>query len=333
MDFLNKTFKNRVTGDIFTIIDVYQNVAITSNKEKINTAILTNEKLFLPVKNNSEVLQVNDKSDDIVDPNSFLNEDKIYNTFANKIKEIPLDNLEYEESENIKQDYSDSAIIITDTEDEIEELKRKYGASSVDDSLRKQSDAFSKILNDDNEEKTEIIIDRDKKDNNISENINNAETYNLPKVEDPIITMFKNVKRVVDFEFDLKIEGKIPRLDFIEMMEDSYEASIIDFIADNFVKDILSNPNLIREKIIEKIKEMVYKKEKQKEIKKPRQKRTTTQKKVTKKVEPLTEGSEKLNYKKTPNSSKTTPVPPPPLPPNDRIIIEGQEPKKPKSLI
>ena len=34
MDFLNKTFKNRVTGDTFQIIDVYQNIAITDKKEK-----------------------------------------------------------------------------------------------------------------------------------------------------------------------------------------------------------------------------------------------------------------------------------------------------------
>jgi hypothetical protein len=47
MDFLNKTFKNRITGDTFTIIDVYQNVAITSNKEKIHTNILLNDKLFI----------------------------------------------------------------------------------------------------------------------------------------------------------------------------------------------------------------------------------------------------------------------------------------------
>ena len=47
MDFINKTYKNRLTGDSFTIIDQYQNVAITSNKEKINTVLLQNDKLFI----------------------------------------------------------------------------------------------------------------------------------------------------------------------------------------------------------------------------------------------------------------------------------------------
>lgn len=49
------------------------------------------------------------------------------------------------------------------------------------------------------------------------------------------------------------------------------------------------------------------------------------------KIKPLTEGGELLNYKKNPPSNKTTPPPPPPLPPRDRLIREGQVPKKPKS--
>jgi hypothetical protein len=52
-----------------------------------------------------------------------------------------------------------------------------------------------------------------------------------PPVEDPIITMFKNCKRNKDFKISLDIEDKIPRPDFIEMMEDSYTTSIIEFLA------------------------------------------------------------------------------------------------------
>ena len=35
MDVSNKKFKNRLTGEVFTIIDQYQNIAITSDKQKI----------------------------------------------------------------------------------------------------------------------------------------------------------------------------------------------------------------------------------------------------------------------------------------------------------
>ena len=51
----------------------------------------------------------------------------------------------------------------------------------------------------------------------------------------------------------------------------------------------------------------------------------------SKKVKPLTEGKEKLNFKKNPPVNKTTPPPPPPTPPKDRVIREGEIPRKPKN--
>lgn len=48
----------------------------------------------------------------------------------------------------------------------------------------------------------------------------------------------------------------------------------------------------------------------------------------SRKVKPLTEGKEKLNFKKNPPLNKTTPPPPPP---KDRVIREGEIPRKPKN--
>jgi hypothetical protein len=42
------------------------------------------------------------------------------------------------------------------------------------------------------------------------------------------------------------------------MMEDSYEVSIIDFLSDEFTKEVLNNPQIIKESIKNKIKEIVY---------------------------------------------------------------------------
>ncbi len=85
-------------------------------------------------------------------------------------------------------------------------------------------------------------------------------TYQQPVqvVEDPIITMFKNVKRSKDFSISLEIKNKIPRPDFIEMMEDSYNTSIIDFLASEFTDNLLKNPHIIEDMIKQKIKELVY---------------------------------------------------------------------------
>jgi hypothetical protein len=70
--------------------------------------------------------------------------------------------------------------------------------------------------------------------------------------------MFKNVKRIKEFSISLEIKNKIPRPDFIEMMEDSYNTSIIDFLAAEFTDNILKNPHLIEDMIKQKIKEVVY---------------------------------------------------------------------------
>jgi hypothetical protein len=73
--------------------------------------------------------------------------------------------------------------------------------------------------------------------------------------------MFRNVKRNTDFKISLDIENKIPRYDFIEMMEDSYNTSIIDFLANEFTNNLLENPDIIKNKIKEEIERLVYKKE------------------------------------------------------------------------
>jgi hypothetical protein len=69
--------------------------------------------------------------------------------------------------------------------------------------------------------------------------------------------MFKNVKRNLDFKINLKIDGKIPRLDFIEMMEDSYDVSMIEYLAEEFTNNLLIDPSFIRNKIIDEIKSMI----------------------------------------------------------------------------
>ena len=273
MDFLNKTFKNRVTGDTFQIIDVYQNIAITDKKEKINTSILSNEKLFSPISSTTIPMNENRNfKEEFVDPNNFFNSQNTYNAFAEKIKNIPLDKLPDDDRPKnydntpVTTPYRDlglstneSAIIMSDPEDEVEELKRKYGATTVDDSIRKQNDAFSKILSD---EPPVVQVSAPQQtqyqERQVEQNFQEPEPpIQRIEVQDPLTSMFRNVKRNVDFNIDLKIEGKIPRLDFIEMMEDSYEVSIIDFLAQEFTENILRDPKLVKNKIKNEIKRLL----------------------------------------------------------------------------
>lgn len=272
MDFLNKAFKNRVTGDTFKIIDVYQNIAITDKKEKINTSILANEKLFSPLSGSSFTMNENRNiKDESVDPSKFFNNQTTYNAFAEKIKNIPLDQIPQDSGNNFNVEMptstyqnlpvstNESAIIMSDPEDEIEELKRKYGATTVDESVRRQNEVFSRLL----EEEPPVVqvttpsINTSPEPTVIRNIVEPEPPIQRIEVSDPVTQMFRNVKRNVEFNIDLKIEGKIPRLDFIEMMEDSYEVSIIDFLAQEFTENILKDPNLVKNKIISEIKRLL----------------------------------------------------------------------------
>ena len=279
MSLINKKFKNKLTGDEFEIVDVYQNVAITSNKEKVNTSLLMNDKIFAPINSYTtmnESASTNPLKQDYVDPSKFFDNQNTYNTFAQQIKSIPMDKIPEDNSvggDSISQairtsnpDFyqnvnNESAVIMSDPEDEIEELKRKYGATSVDDSLRRQNEVFSRILEDPqpNVENTTVLPENNERRMNTIPNEQEPPIQRI-EVQDPVITMFKNVKRNNDFKINLKIDGKIPRLDFIEMMEDSYEISIIEFLADEFTNNLLRDPSVIRNKIINEIKSMIDKK-------------------------------------------------------------------------
>lgn len=257
MDLINKSFKNNQTGEIVRIVDSYQNIAITEGKEKIDAKRLTDTRYYT----------------EYIDPKSFFNSPNTYNMFAEKIKNIDLSKIpDSEESRNdtaLDIQYpttvnglpvsNESAVIYSDPEDEVEELKRKYGATIANsESISRQNEAFNKLLGDDTLPVMQPVV-QPIVETIVSENIvQNTPKSNYQVVEDPIISIFKNAKRNIDFSIEISVDGKIPRTDFIEMMEDSYELSIIEYLADEFTANIVKNPHSIRNKIIKEIKKMVY---------------------------------------------------------------------------
>jgi hypothetical protein len=291
MSFLNKIFKNKLTGDTFTIIDQYQNVAITSTKEKIDANLLKNDKIFMEVSGGTQPNireSFSPRQEEIIDPNKFFSNQSTYNVFADKIKTIDTTKLKDEPIQsftNVNESNSsinypsnfgvapttnESAIIMSDPEDEIEELKRKYGATTVSDSIRQQNEVFSRILNQ-SEPESEPAIQRIEARPEISQMpepqvITEQVVIPVQQQSNPVFELFKNVKRNQDFNISLKIDGKIPRLDFIEMMEDSYEHSIVEYLATEFTNNLLANPDSIKSKVIEKIKQMITPKDDSKSV-------------------------------------------------------------------
>lgn len=248
MNIANKTFRNNRTGETIRVIDAFEDIAVLENKQRIS------------VKNLMDSSQYTEQ----IDPSTFFNNQTAYDGLVEKIKSIPTDNMIDESvTKQIGNDPSfrpaieESAIIQTTEEDEMAELARKYGAQiDNQNDIQKQNEAFNKILNPEETpvQKPKVSVD------NIQKVEVNREYQQPPiqRVEDPIISMFRNVKRNVDFNISIDVNNKIPRLDFIEMMEDSYEISIIDFLAEEFTNQILNNPSSIKESIKSEINKLVY---------------------------------------------------------------------------
>jgi len=248
MSISNKTYKNNRTGEMIRVIDAFEDIAILENKGKEKVSNLLNPDLYT----------------EQIDVSNFFNTQGAYNVLAEKIKNIPVDQIKDEPGAEImvnvdgnsqfRPQINESAIIQVSEEDERAELARKYGVVNPQDDIERQNQAFNKLLNPESEEPVQTIqVNRE-----TTQVQEQRPIVQHQVVEDPIITMFKNVKRSKDFSISLEIKNKIPRPDFIEMMEDSYNTSIIDFLAAEFTDNLLRNPQMIEDMIRQKIKEVVY---------------------------------------------------------------------------
>lgn len=249
MSISNKTFKNNRTGETIKVIDSFEDIAILENKGKEKVSNLMNPELYT----------------EQIDPSNFFNTQGAYNVLAEKIKNIPADKIKDEPGQEVivnidgqnqfRPQTNESAIIQVSEDDERAEIARKYGVeTNSQNDIQKQNEAFAKLLSEDDE----VVVSSPLK-TQIQPVMKDLITQPvIQSVEDPIITMFKNVKRNKDFSITLEIKNKIPRPDFIEMMEDSYNTSIIDFLASEFTDNLLRNPHIIEDMIKQKIKELVY---------------------------------------------------------------------------
>jgi hypothetical protein len=261
---IGKKFTSLTDGRVVEVKDAFEDIIILQDGSKIKASRLMDRSFY----------------DEYIDPNSFFQNQSLLNTFAQKIKQIPEDVVnkmsnedklsinENLRSDGLKPRFDEPAILQADPEMEKMELMRKYGISDTSQNpnplveSKKQMERFASILQELQEEvDEEETIQREEvtREENIFENRSNEiQKTNEIIQEDPIITMFKNVKRNREFKITIDLENKIPRPDFIEMMEDSYNTSLIEFLATEFTNSILDNPDIIKNKIISEINNIVY---------------------------------------------------------------------------
>jgi hypothetical protein len=268
--YKNKKFTDLQTGKVVQVTDQFEDIVILDGKSKVKLNKLLDNHFF----------------DEYIDPMNFFRNEGLVNAFTEKIRQLPNESIQQEKFDSPRQllnnygnpqDYDDSpAVLPYDPEEEKQQLiaKAKKMFESPQNQASKQIDAFKNLLGDDLGDIDDGLdlpeMNNDYIDEDINEKINPPKLENImsqpivpPQAQqslDPIIQMFRNVKRNTDFNIKFEINNKIPRLDFIEMMEDSYNTSIIDFLAEEFTNQILLNPQIIKNKIKDQIILMLHKK-------------------------------------------------------------------------
>lgn len=247
MNIGGKSFRNNKTGETIEVTDSFDNIALIKSGGRIEVTTLMDKSLYT------------EQHKDVIDPKSFF-ENRNYDNILKDVSNIPIDNIPIENTNEVKgfggvatPTTTESVIVETTKEQEMEELARKYNINTdISTGINKQNEAFSKYLNDD----VEVVVAKREENETVTRTEEN-ETVTRIEILDPIITMFRNAKRTVEFNIDLNISDRIPRLDFIEMMEDSYETSIIDFLTNDITNKLLNDPTVIRDSIKAKIQELV----------------------------------------------------------------------------
>jgi hypothetical protein len=246
----DRKFKDLSNNKVVQVTDQFEDIIILDGKTKVKMNQLMDKRYF----------------EDYIDPQSFFKNESFVNVFAEEIKKIPLDDwknrvpaeeMGFDPNSGLRPAIEESAVLPYDPEVEKQELlekaKRMYGQQPV---IENKSEWIKNILLEDDE--SEQIQYQSAPPITQQQPTQIIQQIKEEKKMDPILEMFKNVKRNTSFKIDFTVENKIPRVDFIEMMEDSYNTSIIDFLAQEFTDEILRNPSIITEKIKKKLMDLVY---------------------------------------------------------------------------
>ena len=267
MNLANRSFMDNRTGEVIKVIDSFENIAILENKTKVDVRRLLNSEHYT----------------EYIDPKKFIDNtsSNIHNSIFESIKSIPTNNIQFDEVDGeirvtpdnnmttTNRNFDEPVVYTSSIEDEKAELAKKYGVS-IDNTMEqnRQNEAFSRLLGEDsvdelpvvkkytpneNVQRVEVVRDDSTGDVLSNDVVNKITTEKKDPWE-----MFRGIKRGIEFKLDLPLTNKIPKLEFIEMMEESYDKSIIEFLAQDITHEILRNPETLRGSIEAKIREMVY---------------------------------------------------------------------------
>lgn len=297
MSLIGKIYKSKTGKILRVADIDENNNAIFDDGSSVGANFLMNNKFFMEVPNSNNPLKENINTNnmsnplkeninsnannisDSIDPNEFLNRSTnaffnaaqtITNEQLSRMGDAPVSNApvvnQYGVNESNRNNQpvnynqnNDVPVYQEDPQIEAEELARKYNIQNNfqqrNEEQARQQEEYRKAL----EEGRDPNARPQQPQLNENEQYANSHDHyqHQPSYEDPIISIFKKAKRNSKIEVDFNFKFKIPRVDFIEMMEDSYEVSIVDFLAEEFTNEIFKNPDFIKNKIKENIKSLL----------------------------------------------------------------------------
>lgn len=258
-----KKFTSNQTGDLVTVTDIFENIAILDNGDRVSTRRLLDTNHY----------------DSVIDPTEFLSsglsiiQKEISSIPQSKLENLPIDkdtDFSLEDVRSKSNSMADSAIIITDIETEKRELLNRALKSTSQNNYTPPKTTLSDLLND-YPDQDDIQIQPSVK------TLSPPPPTPIPSARD---LMFSGVKKIHPIKLSIEIETLIPKPDFIKMMEESYEHSIIEYLSDEISLKIFEDPSIIKNAVKEQIRKSLSENQNpsdDREVKKsiPRKKTTT----------------------------------------------------------
>src|SRR5574344_584749 len=269
---INITPNDLFNTEIFSAIDDY---GYSVNKDEI-----MDEKSPIFETNQPSFQAPSLNEDSKIDAESFLKNNIMTTNLASQLKSV----VEHIDPNTIRDDTrasltindedDDSIVVNAVNNDMIEEIDLEKEKEEI---AEKYKNVYSVPI-----KKNEVVINVD---NNIENSVTSTSNINDNVKNNPIVDMFKSVKRTVDFSVELHISNKIPQPSFIKMWEENYNDSIIDYLTNNISQDLLNNPQQVKEIVKDGIMKVVYGKNynKQPTGDIATKKKTTSKKRTTKK--------------------------------------------------
>jgi hypothetical protein len=257
MNIQGKTYKRSLDGKTVTVTGVEGDIAILENNTKVNIDTLLNSGEFIETPNVDLFSQNN---------NGFMN------SIFNSVKNIP-DNILSNIRDNVDNSLSVRAEGVVENHNAAVADVYNRASNDINDprqaeELRKKAIELQRKAMEETKRQTELIN---------SSYLEEGEGVNTPEFKEvsikeqspqspqktisndnPMSVMFKGFKRVKEFKCKIEISEMIPNYELIKMFEDGYEMSIIDFLTDEILNKVASDPNLLRKEIKKNLEMAVY---------------------------------------------------------------------------